>query len=148
MATVKKNSNKVFVNGGKSPVRQADGTILNEDVIIVISEELAKYIGASYTVAAPAPKKILIKNGALKGRTITREHSVKVQGVKYELGYRSKIIVKKGAKRTEPKVKWIPIHIPSGINLRTFLRIIANKFSRKPALLKTPSGKTTAFVNI
>jgi hypothetical protein len=147
MATPTTKSNKVFVNGGKFPVRQDDGKILQLDRIIVISEDFAKFVGANYTVAAPKPREILIKKGKLAGRKIKREHSVKISGTKYELGYYQGAPVKKGATRTVAKIKWIPIHIPSDLTLRSFLRIVTTKFSKKPAFIRMPSGKSTRFVN-
>jgi hypothetical protein len=147
MATKKKSLNKAFVNVGKVKVVQADGTIKPEDKIIVMSEDLAKYIGATYTTTAPAPKKITIAAGPLKGRVIERQHSVKVHGTKYELGYFDGKPVKKGTKSVGAKIKWIPIHVPTGITLRVFLTIVTSKFSKKPAFIKTPAGISTRFVN-
>jgi hypothetical protein len=146
MATKKKSLTKVFIKAGKSVIKKADGTNKTEDQYIVISEDLAKFIGAQYSLKPPEDKKIIIKNGKLKGRVITRSQSVAIAGRRYELGYRSTAVVKKGAKRTESPIKWIPIHIPVGLTLREFIKVVT-KFSKKPAFLRTPSGVSTAFVN-
>lgn len=145
MAT-KKKLNKVFVNIGKILVKGTDGKTKAQDKYIVMPEELAKYIGATYLNKPPDDKKFVVQNGALKGRTITRSQSVAVSGKPYKLVYRSTEVVKKGTKRTGAKEKQIPIHVPAGVSLREFLKAVT-KFSRKPAFLITPSGNRTAFVN-
>jgi hypothetical protein len=66
MATKNKPLNKVFVATGKIPVQQSNGKIVSEEQYIILSEELAKYIGATYTNKPPAPKKVVIAKGALK----------------------------------------------------------------------------------
>ena len=146
MAT-KKKSNKVFVPIGKVLIKGTDGKSKAQDKYIVMSEDLAKFVGAKYLSKPPEDKKIIIQKGALKGRTILRSQSVAITGSPYALGYRSTAVVKKGATRTEAKVKWIPIHVPIGVSLRDFLTVVTTKFSKKPAFLRTPSGKSTAFVN-
>jgi hypothetical protein len=147
MATKNKPLNKVFVATGKIPVQQSNGKIITEEQYIVLSEELAKYIGATYTNKPPAPKKVVIAKGALKGRTIQREHSVSVSGAKYELAYIDGTTTKPGTNKKVVKLKWIPIHIPKGISLREFIKVIATKFKKKPFLLKTPAGVSTRFIN-
>jgi hypothetical protein len=146
MAT-KKKSNKVFVYIGKVLIKGQDGKLKPQDKYLVMSEDLAKFVGATYLQKPPDDKKFVVQKGALKGRTITRSQSVAVTGSPYALGYRSTAVVKKGATRSEAKVKWIPIHVPVGVSLREFLKVVTSKFSKKPAFLKTPSGKTTALVN-
>jgi hypothetical protein len=147
MATQKKSLNKAFVNIGKVKVVKADGKVVLEDKIIVMSEELAKFVGATYTTKAPEPKKIKITAGQLAGRTITRQQSVTVQGTKYELGYFDGKPIKKGTKSVGKKIKWISIHVPTGVTLRVFLGIVVSKFSKKPAFIRTPAGISTRFVN-
>lgn len=142
----KKKSNKVFVLIGKILVKGADGKSTSQDKYLVMSEELAKFVGAKYLSKPPDDKKFIIQKGTLKGRVVTRSQSVAVSGRPYALGYRSTAVVKKGATRTEAKVKWIPIHVPVGVTLRDFLKAVT-KFTKKPAFLRTPSGNSTAFVN-
>jgi hypothetical protein len=137
MATKKKTLNKAFISVGK--VKNDQGKEVEE--FITISEELAKYVGATYSTKPPEARKIVITKGALAGRTITREHSVAITGRPYQLGYLDGVVKGTGnGKKQKTKIKWVSIHVPKGITLRSFVNLVMTKFKKKPAILKTPSG--------
>jgi hypothetical protein len=138
MATKQKHAlNKAFIDIGKVPVLQTDGTTKPEQEYVVVPEDLAKYIGATYTTTPPKPKEITKKGGG----KYTREVSVTVIGKKYKIGYVDGTTGKGKARKV--KFKWVTIHIPNGARLRTYINALMGKLKKKPVLLKTPAGKTT-----
>lgn len=142
MATTK-TPVKAFINLGKVTKKNVAGKSETHDEYIVVSEDLAKYVGAVYTTQTPPARQVTVSKGKLKGRTYTVEHSAKISGVKYELGYNDGTITQNG--KTKPKVKWIPLHIPRGMTLRTLLKALSTKFKKTPRFLKSPDGIISHF---
>lgn len=141
MATTKKKSTvKAFIDIGKVAMLQNDGKYKDEQEYVVIAEDLAKYIGASYTVKAPPP--ITVTRGT---KTFTKEVSVNTSGRPYKLGYVDKVTStgKGRAKKVSVKYKWITIHIPQGAKLRTYINALMTKAKKKPIKLMTPNNVTT-----
>jgi hypothetical protein len=137
MATKAKHSTqKAFIDIGKVPITQPDGTPKLEQQYVVIAEDLAKYIGATYTTVSPKPIQINKKGG----KTFTREVSIQVGGKPYKLGYVAGTTGKGKARKV--KYKWVTIHIPKGAKLRTYISTLTGKLKKRPVLLKMPSGKT------
>jgi hypothetical protein len=146
MATNKKKAlNKAFVSIGKVSEKQADGTKKQVEKFIILPEELAKFVGVPYTTAAPAPRKVEVKNGLLKGRTYLKEVSVKITGRIYKVGYVDGLRPKVGDRPRQVKIKWISLFVTNGITLRVLLKAIRS-FKKKPVYFKTPDGVTTRFV--
>lgn len=144
MAVSKKNLKKVFVSLGKVKEKDSSGKDVEVEKFCVVTEDFAKYVGAPYSTKPPEPKKITITKGKLAGRTILREQSASITGDIYRLGYLAG--VEKGTgngKKAKTKIKWIPLHIPKGVKLRDFVKLVMTKFKRKPAYLKTPDGVST-----
>ncbi len=138
MATKTKHATqKAFIDLGKVPIVQADGSTKQEQEYVVISEDLAKYIGAKYTTVSPAPKQVTTKGK----KTFTREVSVRAAGRPHKIGYADGTTGT--AKSRKVKIKWVTIHIPKGAKLRTYIDALMSKVTKKPVYLKMPSGKVT-----
>jgi hypothetical protein len=147
MANKKKESlNKAYVSVGKVKVKQADGTKKDEEKFIILSETLAKYIGAIYSTALPAPIKVEVKRGQLAGRSHLRERSVKIAGTRYQVGYVDGLKPAVNGQKRQAKIKWISLYVTAGITLRILLKAIRTKFAKKPVYFRTPAGVTTRFV--
>lgn len=142
----KKALTKAFVSIGKVKEKQADGKIKLVDKYIVISEDLAKFIGAQYSTTPPAPRLIQITRGPLKGRTITRSVSTAIVGRAYKIGYVDGLQPKVEGRKRRAKIKWISLYVTKGVTLRILLKAIREKFTKKPVYFKTPDGVTTRFV--
>jgi hypothetical protein len=146
MATGKKEAlNKAFVSVGKVKVKQPDKSTKLVEKFIILPEQLAKFVGVPYSTAAPAPRKVEVKNGLLKGRTYLKEVSVKITGRIYKVGYVDGLKPKVGDRPRQVKIKWISLFVTKDITLRMLLKAIRS-FPKKPAYFKTPDGVTTRFV--
>jgi hypothetical protein len=140
MAVNKKNLKKVFISLGKVK-EKVDGKEVEVEKFCVVTEDFAKYVGATYSVKPPAPIKVKITKGKLAGKTIEREHSTSITGDIYSIGYIDGVTKGTGnGKKAKSKIKWVPLHIPRGVKLRAFVSLIMTKFKKKPAYLKTPNG--------
>jgi hypothetical protein len=147
MATNKNKSlNRVFVSIGKVKEKQPDGTTILKEKFIVLSEELAKFAGAQYLSTPPLETKVEVKRGVLTGRTHTRPVSVRITGKAYKIGYVDGLTPKVEGRKRRAKIKWISLYVTKGVTLRTLLKTIRTKFSKKPVYFKTPDGVTTRFV--
>ena len=146
MATTDKSNNKVYVNLGKIPGKKLpNGQNDNNDRIVAMSKKLADLVGATYTVTAP-PRKVTITKGKLTGRVYDREVSLDITRVRCQLGYVTGIKTNATTKRKEPVIKWVPLDIPYGSNLKEMLRLVRTKFKKKPVYVKKASGNRTRFV--
>lgn len=139
MATTKKKLNKAFISLGK--IKGNDGK--DEEEYLVISEDLAKFMGAKYSTTPPVPKKVTTKIGG-QTRIVERQHSVAITGRKYELGYvQGTKAVKSGktvTKKAVIKIKWVAIYCPYNMNTRKFINAVISKLTKKPGFLRMPSG--------
>ena len=146
MATGKRKEGNVYINLGKIPGRKlSDGKPDNSDKIIAINKNLADLVGAKYTFLAPL-KQITFTRGNSKGITYQRETGLTTNRVRFQLGYIIRNRLNPATKRIVPVIKWVPLEIPSGSNLKDMLSVVRTKFTRRPAYLKMPSGNTTRFV--
>jgi hypothetical protein len=139
-----KESVGVLVNLGQLPRRQADGkTIKNETIFIVMSKLFADIAGATYSTKMET-KKVKVTKGKLKGREKTVAVSNKASKAKYWLGY--VVGIDRTGKKPKPKIKWVPLNIPNGVNTLEVLKAI-RKFKKRPVFFKTQDGVTTRFVD-
>jgi hypothetical protein len=142
----KKALTKAFIGIGKEKVKQPDGKTIEVDKFIILSEELAKFAGATYSTTPPADINITITKGALAGRKFTRSVSTAITGRAYKIGYVDGLKPAVQGKKRQAKIKWISLHVTKGVTLRTLLKAIRTKFNKKPVYFKTPDGVTTRFV--
>lgn len=145
-STKNKSLKKVFVSVGTANKKLANGVIIKEEKFIVLSEELAKYVGATYLSTPPLARKIEVKKGILTGRSYTREISTRITGTAYKVGYVDGLTAKVEGKKRRAKIKWISLFVTEGVTLRILLKAIRTKFSKKPVYFKTPAGVSTRFV--
>ncbi len=133
-------SSKVYISIGKQKI------IVNNKVgtatkYIVMSEDQAKLCGATYTRYAPEPITVKTK----KGKTYQKLVPISIGKVHYRLGY----VV--GAKtvdgKKQPNIKWVPMPIPLGMNLKQMLQVVRTQFKKKPVYFQT-DGSTTRFVAV
>jgi hypothetical protein len=136
-------SRKVFVDAGKLKVKLEKGKYEDRQVTLVMSQEHAELIGAKFTASPPAAKTIVHKKGKMAGRSFKRAVSDSLTKVKYRIGY----LVGRDKTTGKPKVQWVGLHIPEGLNTQQVVEIIRRRFSKKPVLFETPAGVRTRFVS-
>jgi hypothetical protein len=134
-------SSKVYVSIGKVSVKKKNGKIETQGRYITMSEDQAKLVSVPYTRYAPAPITVRTK----KGKTFTREVPITIGKVHYRLGYVVGTKVVDGKK--VPNIKWVPLPIPLGMNLKQMLQVVRILFKKKPVFFQT-DGSTTRFVDI
>jgi hypothetical protein len=135
-------SSKVYVSIGKVSIKKKNGQIKTEGKYITMSEDQAKITGVPYTRYAPAPITITTK----KGKTFTREVPITVGKIYYRLGYVVGTKVVDGKK--VPNIKWVPLPVPKGMNLKQMLQLVRSSlFKKKPVYFQTDSS-TTRFVDV
>ena len=133
---------KAFIPLGKITRTNSKGVAESIDEYIVMPEDKAKFIGATYTTKTPAPITIKVTKGKLAGRTYTKEYAATISGTKYQLGYDGG---KTGSgTKVKQKIKWVSFYLPKGVNLKLFLSLIKTKSTKAPLRLRMPSGITTA----
>lgn len=132
-------SSKVYISIGKQKI------ILNNKAgtatkYIVMSEDQAKLCGVTYTRYAPEPITVKTKKGSYQ-----KLLPITIGKTPYRLGY----VV--GTKTVEgkkvPNIKWVPLRIPDGMNLKQMLEVVRKQFKKKPVYFQTDAS-TTRFVNV
>jgi hypothetical protein len=133
-------SSKVYVNIGKQNITfgKKKGTAIK---YIAMSEEQAKLCGVTYTRYAPEPITVTTK----KGKTYKRAVPISIGKVHYRLGYVDGTKTVDGKK--QPNIKWVPLPVPLGMNLKQMLQVVRTQFKKKPVYFQTDSS-TTRFVNV
>jgi hypothetical protein len=137
-------TSKVFVSIGVVPARKKKGTKEVTEAyerFLVMTEEQALFVGVPFKRFPPAP--ITVKRR--DGKTFTREVATTITKVRYRLGY--VLPPKRIDGRLFPNIKWVPLHIPKGLDLSSVLKIVRGKFNKKPTYFQT-DGSTTQFVNV
>jgi hypothetical protein len=135
-------SSKVYVSIGKQKVVNNKGTVETKERYITLSEDQAKLTGVTYSRLAPKPITITPK----KGKPFTREVPITVGKVNYRLGYVVGTKTVDGKK--VPNIKWVPLPIPRGMNLKQMLQLVRSSlFKKKPIYFQTDSS-TTRFVDV
>lgn len=150
MALPKKGErgSKVYVNMGKIPgKKKEDGKPDNSDLVVAMSEEFAILVGATYTRVTPEQRTVTFKKGKLAGRSYKREIPITLTHVRYRLGYVAGIRTNTTTKKKEAVIRWVPLTIPSGTDLKVMLGVVRKNFKKRPVFLETPSGNRTRFVS-
>lgn len=141
-AKKRKTADLVYIDIGKVKFRNDDGTPRDEQEYLIVYEEEARFMRATYKKEAPKPITIVTK----KGKTYTKEISGSRGGNKFRFGYVDKIIAV--GKRKKTKLKWVTFYIPSGAKLSSYIEAAIKKIGNKPIRLMTPSKKSCQLLSV
>jgi hypothetical protein len=133
-------SSKVYVAIGKQKI-VVNGKTGTATKYIVMSEDQAKLVGATFTRYAPVPITVTTK----KGKSYQKLVPITVNKVHYRLGYVAGTKTVDGKKQVN--IKWVPLPIPLGMNLKQMLQVVRTQFKKKPVYFQT-DGSTTRFVAV
>jgi hypothetical protein len=133
---------KAFISIGKIKKKDSKGVLHDQDTYIVLPEDNALFVGATYSKTPPAGKTITITKGKRAGKTYTKEAATYRSGTKYQFGYPNGTTGTGTGQNQPVKYKWISFYVPRHVNLSQFLSIIFTKITRKPDKLRMPSGAT------